>query len=79
VKTTPSLKHHHKDAAESQKSPSQSIKILEHEITQNMPESQIWASGPVTTLIPRFYLGDESRFEDHDSTLFYALKRKTHQ
>jgi hypothetical protein len=32
----------------------------------------------VTTFIPRFSLGEESRFEDHDSTLFCALKRKTH-
>jgi len=32
----------------------------------------------VTTFVPRFSLGEESRFEDHDSTLFCALKRKTH-
>ncbi|HEX9612464.1 MAG TPA: hypothetical protein VGA05_02500 [Candidatus Bathyarchaeia archaeon] len=61
------------------KGPLQSIKILDLEIARNTPESQVWASGPVTTLIPRFSLGEEYRFEDHGSSLFCALKWKTHQ
>ncbi len=75
-----SFKHHHKRCNRIQKrSPSQSIKILEQEIARNTPESQVWAGSTATTLIPRFFLGKEYRFEDHDSTLFVALKRKTPQ
>jgi len=75
-----SFKHHHKRCNRIQKrSPSQSIKILEQEVARNTPESQVWAGSTATTLIPRFFLGKEYRFEDHDSTLFVALKRKTPQ
>ena len=49
------------------------------EIARNTPESQIRAGGLVTTFVPRFSLGEEYRFEDHGSSLFCALKRKTHQ
>ena len=49
------------------------------EIARNTPESQIRAEDPVTTFVLRFSLGQEYRFEDHGSTLFCALKRKTHQ
>ena len=42
-----------------------------------MPESRIVASEAVTTIVPRFSLGEESHYEDDDSTLFCALKRKT--
>ena len=49
------------------------------EIARNTPESQIRAGDPVTTFVPHFSLGEKSRFEDHYSSLFYALKRKTHQ
>jgi hypothetical protein len=80
LKTTPVSSITTKEAAESkEKGPSQSIKILKQEIARNTPESQVWAGSIVTTLIPRFFLGKEYRFEDHDSTLFVALKRKTHQ
>jgi hypothetical protein len=77
VGTTPVSSITTKDAIQNQKSPLQSIRILDLEIARNTPESQVWASGPVTTFIPRFYLGEEYRFEDHDSSLFCALKRKT--
>jgi peptide-methionine (R)-S-oxide reductase len=33
----------------------------------------------VTPIVPRFYLGEEYRFEDHDSSLFCALKRSPHR
>ncbi len=80
VKTTQVSSITTRDATESKKKdPSQSIKILDLEIARNTPESQVWASGPVTTLIPRFSLGEEYHLEDHDSSLFCALKRKTHQ
>jgi hypothetical protein len=79
LKTTPVSSITTKDATESQKGPSQSIKILKQEIARNTPESQVWAGSTATTLIPRFFLGKEYRFEDHDSTLFVALKRKTPQ
>jgi hypothetical protein len=47
------------------------------EIARNTPESQVWASGPVTTFVPRFSPREEYRFEEYDSTLFCALKPET--
>jgi len=43
------------------------------------PDPESGAAGPLTTLIPRFSLGEEPPYEDHYSSPFCALKRKTHR
>jgi hypothetical protein len=43
------------------------------EIVQNKPRSAIRAGDPVTPIIPRFSLGEESRVEDHGSSLFCVV------
>ena len=70
MKTTPVSSITTKDATESKKGPLQSIKILDLEIARNTPESQVWASGPVATLLQRFSPTEEYRYEDHGPSPF---------
>ncbi len=78
MKTTPVSSITTKDATESQKKgPLQSIKILDLEIARNTPESQVWASGLVTTLLQHFSPTEEYRYEDHRPSPFCALKPET--
>ena len=66
MKTTPVSSITTKEAQNPKKGPLQSIKILDLEIARNTPESQVWASGLVTTLLERFSPTEEYRYEDLD-------------